>query len=673
MPVTILSEKAIASAIDNIVIKNVVPALKKVSKSIGLAYKLRAMPTSVHFEQYLKRAYEKHRILNTIVYHNQRKTLKELYVPLTLIQDVLQTAKWTTLLKGILSLDTTERVTVTDYPRRFIEKYHRVLIKDNAGMGKSTLAKLMFLSAIDQEAGIPFFIELRNLSKEHLLLDEIQTQLCSLTKKFDEPLMRALFQAGGFIFFFDGFDEISGDERKEVIDDIKSFVEKAPDNYYIMTSRPDDALLGFGDYFAMNIEPLQKDEAYSLLNKYDIEGHTSKRLILKLEDGDYERIEEFMHNPLLVSLLFIGFDYRPDIPLKLHEFYDQVFVALFHRHDNSKDGYYEHKKESGLDINQFDQVLRAIGILSLFDNRLSYSRKEFLSLIKAAKELSCVSIRSEESMIDDLMKAVPLFFEDGIDIKWVHKSMMEYFAASFIISDSEENKYDLLKSITDNLEISYYRDCIELYSEMDVNGFNQLFILPFLDSFISYVERPIVAQGSDDINRIRIRRQFLFKYDGDCIMYFAPNSTGLPSRTKALDRIRGLIKDSPASHVRSVGNERFFIYATSKYDKCSESLLFSYILNKTPIQEEFPSKEYDFYKPKYVKGGQVYQVSEGLFLDDPNAYDEMNTLLAMSSVMFMSYERAKELRAKIQDAISKKQTRMQSLSRGLNRRGRGEV
>lgn len=55
-------------------------------------------------------------------------------------------------------------------------------------------------------------------------------------------------------------------------------------------------------------------------------------------------INEFLKNPLLVSLLFAAFDFKQTIPLKKHIFYRQVFDAYFDSHDLSKGDSYVHEK-----------------------------------------------------------------------------------------------------------------------------------------------------------------------------------------------------------------------------------------------------------------------------------------------------------------------------------------
>ena len=227
-----------------------------------------------------------------------------------------------------------------------LDKYGRILITDTAGMGKSTLMKRMFLDVIDGQFGIPIFIELRRLNENNDIINEVAIQLGGLNDGFDKGILETLFVDGEFIFFFDGYDEISSSNKAFVTRNIQDFVAKAPNNKYILTSRPEEELACFGEFQEFRIRELKKVESYDLLRKYDISGKTSRLLISKLETGNYSMINEFLKNPLLVSLLFAAFDFKQTIPLKKHIFYRQVFDAYFDSHDLSKGDSYVHEKKS---------------------------------------------------------------------------------------------------------------------------------------------------------------------------------------------------------------------------------------------------------------------------------------------------------------------------------------
>ncbi len=626
MPIPEVIAAASVSAVKQIVEKLVIPKLTRLTKTVRHGIDFNFVSVGSHFGDYLKRTYEKNSIINTLVFHNQQKKLKELYIPLTLVQD------------GVDRTRETGAIRIEGYPTDFISTYRKVLITDTAGMGKSTLMKIMFLSAIDQEAGIPFFVELRRLTKDHLLLDEIRNQLDSLTKEFDDNLMRSFFQSGDFIFFLDGFDEIGLSDRKEVTEDIKQFIEKAPNNYFILSSRFEQALAGFGDFRAMKIKPLKQREAYSLLKKYDSDGEISKRLIEKLESGDYEKIKEFLQNPLLVSLLFIGFEYKPEIPLKINLFYDQVFEAYYNNHDLSKDGYFIREKLSGLDLADFAKVLRSIGYICLKKNLLEFNRGDFLEILSKAEKLSCVSSHSTLDLMNDLLHAVPLFCQDGVNYKWVHKSMQEYFAADFINRDCADKKEKILRSLAASPEISNFYNLLVLYADLDSKSFYKIFVLPVLEDFISYYESPVLTDNPEMEKRVRNRRQLI--YNRDTYLYFFPKEDEAKSAPELFNFLRGIVGAGSTRSIinrNNVGQSRGVIYLSGKNDK-----LVDLIEKKIPgITTSFLPRKRGLFEYKFITQGKVYHYTEDFMIDNPEAYDELDNLAYFPSSSCLNYQRAK--------------------------------
>ena len=284
----------------------------------------------------------------------------------------------------------------------------------------------------------------------------------------------------------DGYDEISIADKTVVTKDIQSFISRlSTDNYFILTSRPEDGLSSFGDFQSFKIQPLTKDDAFALLEKYDV-GKTkkvSKKLIKLLKSGDYKSIDEYLINPLLVSLLYAAFDHKQTIPLKKHLFYRQVYEAYFDSHDLSK-GIEAHQKRSGLDIDDFNRVLRFVGYECLIRVGVQFDKDTILSSIDRAREYCGNLSFSSNGFLKDLMTTVPLFTKDGPEYKWAHKSLMEYFSARFIAEDAMENQDRILTAIYRSERLEGYLNMLDIYYDIDFKGFSKNITLPYCEHFI---------------------------------------------------------------------------------------------------------------------------------------------------------------------------------------------
>ena len=487
-------------AIDLIVKTIITPKIQEFAKSLKLSYKEIMIPRGEHFEEYFYRAYKKYSIINTLVFKNEQRLIKDLYIPLTVWREDTHSRK-------------TENIKISEYPKQSIELYKRILITDTAGMGKSTLTKFLFLNVIDNGLGIPIYIEMRRLSKQHTVLEEISDQINSLTKQIDTRLLLDFIQTGGFVFFFDGYDEISLDDRAAVTTDVQEFISKANNNCFIMTSRPEQALSCFGDFMQFSIKALSRKESFELLRRYDNQGITSKKLIEELKTGDYEMISEFLQNPLLVSLLFAAYDFKQTIPLKKHIFYRQVYVAYFDSHDLSKGDSYTHEKKSQLDIDDFDRVLRYVGFKCTKCQRIEFEKDALLSIIDEAKDFCSDLSFSSSDFLSDLLSSVPLFCKDGQLYRWVHKSLQEYFAAQFIYKDSKKNQDAILCALYNSDNLDKYINLLDIYYDIDNWGFRKNIIKPFCETYVKYYEESYFVNPMIEQLKIIERIGLLFLRD----------------------------------------------------------------------------------------------------------------------------------------------------------------
>ena len=485
--------------------KLVVPKLKQFSKWCKDKNKEYLIPKAEHFQEYLERSYTKYSIVNTLVFHNSQRLLKEIYVAQTLV-------------KEHHSEDDEETIKIDKLPVSLIKKYKKILIKDTAGMGKSTIMKRMFIDLIDKGldvVGIPIYIELNKLNKENKILDEIHEALSSLSKQFDNELLLKFIQTGGFIFFLDGFDEISISDRSEVTNDIQTFISKAgTNNYFILTSRPEGSLASFGDFRSFTIQPLTKEESFELLNRYDISKNKelSRKLVELLNSGQYDTLDEYLVNPLLVSLLFTAYDFNRSIPFEKHRFYGVVFEAYFEKHDNTKP-MKTRDKLSGLNHDGFDRILRYIGYDSLISIGVKFNEDTILNSIREAKEYCGILDFSETAFLKDLTSSVPLFCKDGTDYKWVHRSLSEYFAARFIYCDAKENQDVILSNIYNSNDISNYLNMLDLYYDIDPKGFSKNITLPFCERFLEfYNNSKLPSNISKDLVNQRISNLFMVRF-----------------------------------------------------------------------------------------------------------------------------------------------------------------
>jgi len=450
------------------------------------------------FLEYLNETYEKNAILNTVAFKRRKILLDDVYIPLT-IQYRDKHDK-----RGSILID--------QYSDSIFKESNRILITDTAGMGKSTMSKKLLLSCIDKNEGVPMLIELRRLSKNKDVIQEILEQLNPINEEIDKQFVLDLIKRGDFIFFFDGFDEISITDRTHVTTEIQKFISKARKNKFVLTSRPEEALSSFGDFFKYQIKPLVPDEAYELIKRYDISKKIAPLLISKIQEKDsFSNIKEYLTTPLLVSLLFTAFEHKQSIPFKKHIFYRQVFDALFESHDLSKGDSFEREKHSKLGSDEFHRVLRAFGYFCLKqENKIEFTRDELGLIVQDSLDYVGENDVKSSDFIKDLLITVPIFSKDGMYYKWSHKSLQEYFAAQFIFIDAKEIQKDILKHIAFHENNMSYINVLDLYRSMDPLGFEGVITLSLLTKFLKYFDNSY--KNFDGAEKL-IRQELTFGYD----------------------------------------------------------------------------------------------------------------------------------------------------------------
>lgn len=381
------------------------------------------------FSDYLKKSYEQNSFFTSIIFKNEQKRLDDYYIPLTLV-----------------NYSNNNELKVSSFPKNIIQEFRKILIVDSAGMGKSTISKFIFLTCVRELFGIPILIELRKLKSKDGILAYIIENLKDFDGEIQRSLLIKLIKEGKFLFIFDGFDEVSESDRQDIISQIQDFITNAPNNYYTITSREEASLAAFPEFQRFTIKPLDRNESYALLRRYDKEKGIAEDLINKIEETKNQSVAEFLTNPLLTSLLYKSYDFKHAIPLKKHIFYRQVFEALFETHDLMKDDY-QRKKRTKLDIDQFSEVMRYFCFLSYKDEKYEYTKDELLKYFEKIKSITSQKELTSSDFIYDLTHGVPLLVEEGNYIRWSHRSMQEYFAALWVCFDSKEKQAENLRKL----------------------------------------------------------------------------------------------------------------------------------------------------------------------------------------------------------------------------------
>nr|WP_294840471.1 NACHT domain-containing protein [uncultured Methylotenera sp.] len=360
--------------------------------------------------------------------------------------------------------------------RNCLEFTNRVVISGTGGSGKSVLIKHLFLDCIQTKTHVPILIELRDLNSYDKTLDDfIKETISSFGFKTTDEYIKSAQSAGHFCYFFDGFDEITPKLRKRVIKQISLISKKFPSCPIFLSSRPDDELGEIEDFSIFKICPLSLNEAIELVSKLPFDETIKNKFCNNLSQGLFDKHESFLSNPLLLSIMLLTYGENAEIPSKLSIFYNQAFDALFRRHDAYK-GAYSRDRLTTLDSQDFSRIF-SLFCLQTYDKRLfKMPRSVCYEYIEKSIKILDIQVNPDD-YINDLLSAVCLMIEDGLEIAFSHRSFQEYFTALYISTAAPETQIKLI----DRFWIDICSDDVmSLLREINPDLFERALLIPKL-------------------------------------------------------------------------------------------------------------------------------------------------------------------------------------------------
>lgn len=443
---------------------------KRILNSVGgfgkQQYKAALATFEVCFRNYLKHSYERYSKTKTILYRDKPVSLSRFYV-----------ATDVTIGKRNIGTDNIDML-VGDSTRQ--------VFVGTAGCGKSTFLKHLFTGLIERKRlGVPVFVELRHLntSPDTLLLDFVFSSLREANKKFDREQFERSMTSGKLILILDGFDEVNFALRTSVAKDILSFSTAYPQARIVVAGRPDDTFDSWQEFSKYHVQPLTKDQAVALVEKLDYDEKTKSRFLQELQNGLYERHEDFLSNPLLLTMMLLTYEQIAEIPSKMHIFYNQAFETLFNKHDALK-SLYKRKTFTEMPIDDFKRVLSAFSMTSYAKRHVSFTREDVDVFLDSARKLTNLDF-SNEKFLNDLLESVCILYRDGLYYTYTHRSFQEYFAAHFLSYFNSPRRKQLLVRMVSGAS----RDnVLTLLFEMNPEAVEQDLIMPMLEQALTDAE-----------------------------------------------------------------------------------------------------------------------------------------------------------------------------------------
>lgn len=373
-----------------------------------------------------------------------------------------------------------------------------VLLEGIAGQGKSTLMRHLCSGEMIWGETIPVFLELRRIKKGESVFSHICRFLEILGVRVSKELFLEFLQEGKVSLYFDGFDEVESDVIQEVVSDIEMICLVQNNCRIVITSRPNQSIKSLPCLTVARLDNLIKDEYKEVVFKISENKEYAEALIKKV-DGHSRDLKGMLCTPLFVTLLVISYKSYQHIPDQLSDFYDSLFRVLLQRHDGTKPAY-SRLRNSGLNDIKFKDVFECFCYETKRVKRNTFTGGEVDAAVARAIEMANATAESVD-VVGDIETVTCLLMRDVDEWRFIHKSIQEYFSASYIRNKPEVGAKKIYEALSKKY-LPLWEAELRILSEIDTYRYAKFFYIPCAKRLLRIHTNLEVATPPDATNAL---------------------------------------------------------------------------------------------------------------------------------------------------------------------------
>ncbi|MGW7272096.1 NACHT domain-containing protein [Streptomyces sp. NPDC054864] len=341
--------------------------------------------------------------------------------------------------------------------------HDRVLLRGEAGSGKTTLVQWLAVSAADRTVDdarmaylrdrIPYVLPLRSLTRhgERLpapadFLSAVGSPLAGTQPKGWES---RVLTAGRALILLDGIDEIQETERARTREWLGDLIDAYPGNRWLVTSRPSavgEEWLAEADFTELTLSPMSRAEAAAFIGRW----HAAARTGAAEEDGalaSYETqlleavrtkpdLGRLATNPLMCGLICaLHRDRRGFLPLGRKDLYAAALSMLLVRRDRERHmGVPELREEPQI------QLLQRLAYWLIRNSRTQMDRSRAEAIIGAALPAvpEVATLGDAKAVYGHFLLRSGLLREPGPGtVEFVHRTFQDFLGARAVVDEGD--------------------------------------------------------------------------------------------------------------------------------------------------------------------------------------------------------------------------------------------
>lgn len=465
-------------------------------KSISSAFDFLAKKYSLRNLNRFKKNYldycEKVLSIKTLISPDKIYHVDNIYVPIDIKQSGTQT-----------------RIKVGDLTA--LDNDKALLIKGIAGQGKSTLLRKLLSNNSKRFQRLPIFYELKNYTGG-TIESAIVASLKNYGINIEEYALTKLLSDSNVKVYLDAFDETKPEYRSRLLDQIRRLVNSF-NCHVICTSRPDTEIDTLSELETYTTCELTEEQIFGIIHKATSDQEKSKELCEALKVSPLHTKEDsILKSPILVILFCVSYNLGEAIPNTLSQFYSNIFDTVFHRHDNIK-GKVHRERYWNDNRKIYKDLFSCLCYLSLYEGHNSFQTNKFIDFISTSLELIDEDTGPSEKIAMELASITNLIIEDGYnEYKFVHKSIQEFFAASFIMTLQHKKKTDFYqKCYNDYSFYSLFSDVLFFLEELDYYDYNEYGFIPAISTMygVSNIKKSEDIKVTEDLQQLFLDKCFM--------------------------------------------------------------------------------------------------------------------------------------------------------------------
>lgn len=468
-----------------------------------------------------------HLLIKTISSPLASVHIDEIYVPL-----VLRGAGTVEVGDGT-TLDTVNRIAV---------------ITGLAGQGKSTLLKKLLSNNIDRIDRLPFLYELKNYrggAIEAALSLNLKNHGIELSSGgFEQLLMDSNVR-----LYLDAFDECPTPHRRELFSEINKLVMKYKCSV-TCTTRPDTELNALSSADNYTVDYLTSEKVKEIISRACQDASKAELLYAALEKSKFHNgSESVLRSPILVVLFCVSYNLGMCIPESLSQFYKNIFETVFHQHDNLK-GFVERARHWNDNRQIYKNIFDYFCYISQRIGLNSFDRAQYTKLVGDSLSYLNENVAIADKIADEIAGITNLIIMDGYnEYKFIHKSIQEFFSATFLSGLDTEKKEAFYNRCASNFEFySIFSNTLIFLEEIDHHSYVKFYLIPAVSQFLGVNGKKI----EDDFVLPNVISNLFFK----SVRYTVTYKAGYDRKAKAptIETLLGLPlitleSDSTLSHI----------------------------------------------------------------------------------------------------------------------------